>query len=642
MNPLLFSTAAVAMKGTALLAIAWALHGLLRNSHPALRMTMWRVVAVSLIALPVVEFLAPTWTSPKLGPALAPLAVASEEFATSRFTAPAVPAFVATTVNSSKQEARSLSVGAIAASLWFLGVLVIAGREVRSHARLRKLVRASVPAPEHVVQRADAIAREIGIGPSFDVRISTEANSPFITGLRHPVIVIPTSLLDDSRELDAVLAHELTHRAGADHRWAFVAQIARLAWWAHPLVWGIGAAHRAACEENSDAVTAKFDGDSGWYSAFLARLALSAAGAQPTGALSMMSGSEIMHRLRILAERGTARPPRTVTTLTLAATLLAMTAVCGTLRIAPTAQAQQAPAERNLATTLPAPDAELVAKMEVRGDLAARQAHVPEILALLESDDADTRAKGIAVLVATSNLKYDRTSLSDALRRCLDDANPAVQVYAFNVLAVSGNGAVDLDTISRLADSKDERVLEAVGNSVYYFDPKNTDPRRDAIVMKLLNHKSEFVQKEVLRGSWGFSVSEVVETKMIEISRRPSMTYNAVYFGLSTRPVKSVAVATRLIEVMKTEKDWNATSRAVWALAISPCVPEARETIMDALIEQFDETNDPQGMREIVRHLGSCMCEFERAKAKLQQIAADDSFNEELRKRAEELVAQAC
>ncbi len=198
----------------------------------------------------------------------------------------------------------------------------------------------------------------------------------------------------------------------------------------------------------------------------------------------MMSGSEIMHRLTVLAERGTARPPRTATTLVLAGALIGMTAVCGTLRIAPAVQAEPAPAQRNTASALPAPDAELVAKMEVRGDLAARQALVPEILALLESEDSATRAKGIAVLAATSTLKFDRSPLNEALRRCLDDKNPAVQLFAFKSLVVSGVGAVDLDTVSRLADSKDERVLEAVGNSVFYFDPQNTDPRRDAIVMK--------------------------------------------------------------------------------------------------------------------------------------------------------------
>lgn len=663
MNPLLFSLAAVAFKGTAILGVAWLLHLALRNAHPALRIALWRVVALSLIALPVVDIFAPRWNSPTLAPALAPIAEASRSFAFEPALPPSSVAPAQVTAMPAANPGRPIPFAMIFVGIWVLGVVVIAARQLRAHTQLRRLLKSARPAPELAVQRADAIARKLGRPLAFELRVIPDGNSPLIAGLGRAVIAIPEGLLESPRELDAVLAHELTHRAGSDHRWASVAQVTRALWWPHPLVWGISGAHRAACEENSDAAAAMFDGDAAWYSSMLAKLALASAGARPTPAMSMMSGSEIMDRLRRLAERRATTPPRASTSVLLSAAVVAFAMVCGTMGIAPErAAAQPQPssieakppaatptestpsdtvgAEKNWA--LPPPDAALVEKLSVRGDLAARQALVPEILALLESDDPNTRAVGISVLRATASIKFDRSPLRDALRHCLSDENPEVQISAFHTLAVAGGGREDLEAIMRLADSKDPHLLEAIGNGVFYFDPKNEDPKRDQIVLKLMNNESEFVQREVLRGSWGYAVSEPVEARMIEISRRPSMTHNAVYFGLSTRPVKSVAVATRLIEVMRTEKDWNTTYRAVWGLANWDAVPEAHALILDALIEQFDESTDVQGMSFIVHHLGMRMCAFERAKAKLQQIAADDSIDDSLRNAAKESLARGC
>ena len=107
---------------------------------------------------------------------------------------------------------------------------------------------------------------------------SAEIASPFLCGLRRPLLLLPVRMCDDSyrKDLPGILAHELTHVRSHDVLWNVGLQLISIVLWFHPLVWRMRKAHLAACELVCDAVSASFVGDVTDYCRTLARVAVDA------------------------------------------------------------------------------------------------------------------------------------------------------------------------------------------------------------------------------------------------------------------------------------------------------------------------------------------------------------------------------
>lgn len=106
--------------------------------------------------------------------------------------------------------------------------------------RFGRLVRTAGPAPEHLEDVAEGLARRFGLRRCPDLRVLGRAVPPLLWSVgRRSVIVLPAGLLT-RLELDrqaALVAHELAHYRRGDHwvRWA-ESLILGLYWW-HPVVW---------------------------------------------------------------------------------------------------------------------------------------------------------------------------------------------------------------------------------------------------------------------------------------------------------------------------------------------------------------------------------------------------------------------
>lgn len=626
MGTLAFSLVAVAAKGTAILAVLWLAHRALAGRHPALRMALWRAGAVALLVLPVVDLVAPRWESRALAPVIQPVAVVAR-----RAAAP-----VETSVAAIPGGSASFPVGGLLLAVWGVGALVLATRHMAGARSLSRLLAVAEPAPRELVQKADTIARDLGRPLDFELRLVPDGRSPFLGGIRRPVVGIPRQFADSPRELAAVLAHELTHRAGSDHRWASVIECARVLWWPHPLAWWIGAAHRSACEENSDAVAARYDGDRSWYSALLARMALETAGNPPTLAISMLNGSEIMARLRRLAHADTRRPLASGARGSIAALALGLALVIGTVAISPGSSRAASPR----ADFIEAPSA-MVQRLTARGADEDRKAALAEIRADLESEDPSRVGPALAALRETYEHKLDRAGMLEPARQALSSESAAVRRLAVTVLPILGANREDLPLLAALAEDSDPSVLEALGNSLFFYEPSaGLLPERDAILLRLLAHPDDTTKREALRGSWGNPVGPEVEARMIELSRLPTMRYDAIYFALSTRPEKSLAVAQRLVEILHEPAEADERPRALWGLTHYPAVPEARAMIHAELVARYAETNSLSGRSEILFYFGGVGCEL--SKEILQQIAADEAESESLRKQAREYLERGC
>jgi uncharacterized protein (TIGR03435 family) len=125
-------------------------------------------------------------------------------------------------------------------SVWLCGFLGVALARFRSWLRIRAAVRASTP---------------IDIQATVAVRSSPGLLEPGVVGLLRPVVLFPEGILKrlPPSQLDAVIAHELSHIKRRDNLTAAIHMVVEAVFWFHPLVWWIGARlveeRERACDE---------------------------------------------------------------------------------------------------------------------------------------------------------------------------------------------------------------------------------------------------------------------------------------------------------------------------------------------------------------------------------------------------------
>ena len=105
---------------------------------------------------------------------------------------------------------------AVLSIVWLIGMAALLGYALCGALRLRRSVRASVPAGDGVFA-------------------CDEVQSPFLLGVLRPKIYVPSSLTGET--LRFVLTHEKTHIRRRDHWWKPLGYLLLCVWWFHPLVW---------------------------------------------------------------------------------------------------------------------------------------------------------------------------------------------------------------------------------------------------------------------------------------------------------------------------------------------------------------------------------------------------------------------
>jgi TonB family protein len=129
--------------------------------------------------------------------------------------------------------------------VWAVGFAAVVGRWVARALKVRALLQASVP-------YAGALPR-IAAGPA--VRTSAALVEPALVGVFRPVLLLPNGIGEHltRAQLDAVIAHELTHWRRRDNLTAALHMLVEAMLWFHPLVWWIGGRlieeRERACDE---------------------------------------------------------------------------------------------------------------------------------------------------------------------------------------------------------------------------------------------------------------------------------------------------------------------------------------------------------------------------------------------------------
>jgi beta-lactamase regulating signal transducer with metallopeptidase domain len=123
--------------------------------------------------------------------------------------------------------------------LWLAGLTLLLARVLLAQLisimfRLSRALTAS-----ETDQRAQSLARKLGIKRRIILVESTRASVPFTFGIWKPVVVLPRNFFDTltPQQQDVALAHELAHVARFDSAWRALSNAAcALLWW-HPFAW---------------------------------------------------------------------------------------------------------------------------------------------------------------------------------------------------------------------------------------------------------------------------------------------------------------------------------------------------------------------------------------------------------------------
>lgn len=303
---------ALLLKATILLAGAWCAHAAFHRCNPRWRVLLWRATLLALAVLPVAEWALPRFevavvhnsTPPPEGvPAMTDSQLATVEtfplpHTPMPLTEPGPIELVSPPFNVWAWIVDHFSLMVCVA--WaFVSLLLLTGT-AGAWRSLRALIARSIAAPAEVRSLAKRVARDLGVRAETDVRVVEGLGSPFLTGIRRPIIVLSTRCLEDSDavQLRAVLAHELAHVKTWDPFWMAFARVAASLLWFHPLTWRIRPAHNSACEDVCDSVAAAYLGSSEIYSKALAREALALFDAQSVpGSIPMLRSAEIVQRM---------------------------------------------------------------------------------------------------------------------------------------------------------------------------------------------------------------------------------------------------------------------------------------------------------------------------------------------------------
>lgn len=231
--------------GAAALVAALAL----RRASPALRFWIWQILAIKLLLMPFWTQLVPlpqSTTEAESEPAAGASAPGRVEVGarTPGFDGPREA------VVSAESDVPVLLQERVYAPIapqvswqgWLLlawGTIVLAHglRWIWQRVRLTRLLREALPADGLLLDEVREAAREIGLAQAPRTLVMARECSPFVCGVRRPVLVVPGELWPvlSSAERRFILLHELAHIRRRDLAWGWIGELVRALYFFHPV-----------------------------------------------------------------------------------------------------------------------------------------------------------------------------------------------------------------------------------------------------------------------------------------------------------------------------------------------------------------------------------------------------------------------
>jgi len=140
---------------------------------------------------------------------------------------------------------------------WFTGCIAVASSAYWRWRRVARIAQQSDPLSEsRAVEAMRRVRTALGLARPIPILASASSLEPGLFGVFHPVLLLPADVVDrlDDLQLEAIIAHELSHARRHDNLWATVHMAVEAAFWFHPLVWLLGSRlvdeRERACDED--------------------------------------------------------------------------------------------------------------------------------------------------------------------------------------------------------------------------------------------------------------------------------------------------------------------------------------------------------------------------------------------------------
>ncbi len=197
--------------------------------------------------------------------------------------------------------------------LWLVGGLVVALRLARSRLRLRLLLRNAAPVTKFAWRTAlDQSVRRLGISRPIALLSSPALDVPVTFGIVYPRVVLPACVEEWSQSRrSAVLDHEMAHVRRLDALTQWLADVAGVVYWFHPLIWLAARAMRVERERACDDYVLQCGARPSDYAHDLLEIASALKPAPYAAALAMARRSQLEGRLLALLDPDINRRPVT-------------------------------------------------------------------------------------------------------------------------------------------------------------------------------------------------------------------------------------------------------------------------------------------------------------------------------------------
>jgi beta-lactamase regulating signal transducer with metallopeptidase domain/flagellar biosynthesis chaperone FliJ len=226
--------ARASIDGAMLVAAVWILSRLLRLSPATRTMLWWCAAAKFVVAL--------AWTTPIAIPVLpaetpvvqrlAEVARSTVEVDAGGVATPAQLPVTRALVSTFREWSSWAAIG------WTFGLLVVAAAGVRRWRETARMLRVSQPAAGEVHAHVIDLASRLRLRRVPEVRTSNAVETPLVTGLVRPVVLLPSDRFRvlTARQQQLALCHELAHLKRADLWLGCVPALAERLFFFHPLV----------------------------------------------------------------------------------------------------------------------------------------------------------------------------------------------------------------------------------------------------------------------------------------------------------------------------------------------------------------------------------------------------------------------
>ncbi len=125
-------------------------------------------------------------------------------------------------------------------AIWMIGVCVGVGKAVIDWERMRAIRRRAKPIRQTGLSaECRRLCFLLGIERLPVVLAAENLSTPLLTGIKHPVVILPDSVAPDYRvhEMRMLLAHELAHLKRRDLVYGWIPTTALILSWFNPVVW---------------------------------------------------------------------------------------------------------------------------------------------------------------------------------------------------------------------------------------------------------------------------------------------------------------------------------------------------------------------------------------------------------------------